>query len=71
MTDDFSGLGLSTKVTDAVLAAGYTKPTDIQAQAFQDVPYLPVGQYFQPWAYRRGVSGVLKGIPMFWSVQRA
>ena len=33
MTSDFSGLGLSDKVTEAVAAAGYTKPTDIQAQA--------------------------------------
>ena len=33
MPEDFSGLGLSAKVTDAVAAAGYTKPTDIQAQA--------------------------------------
>ncbi|MCR6672480.1 DEAD/DEAH box helicase [Devosia ginsengisoli] len=37
MTDDFSGLGLSTKVTDAVTAAGYTKPTEIQAQA---IPHI-------------------------------
>src|SRR3954452_14506253 len=37
LTDDFSGLGLSTKVTDAVTAAGYTKPTDIQAQAIPHV----------------------------------
>ncbi|MDF2797863.1 MAG: box helicase [Devosia sp.] len=37
MSDDFSGLGLSTKVTDAVTAAGYTKPTEIQAQA---IPHL-------------------------------
>ncbi|KKC38735.1 hypothetical protein WH87_07370 [Devosia epidermidihirudinis] len=37
MTDDFSGLGLSTKVTDAVLAAGYNKPTEIQAQAIPHV----------------------------------
>ena len=37
MTDDFSGLGLSTKVTDAVTAAGYTKPTEIQAQAIPHV----------------------------------
>ena len=43
----------------------------MQAQAFQDVPYLPVGQYFQPWAYRRGINGVLKGLPLFWNVQRA
>ena len=37
MTDDFSGLGLSSKVTEAVSAAGYTKPTEIQAQA---IPHL-------------------------------
>ena len=37
MTEDFSGLGLSSKVTDAVAAAGYNKPTEIQAQA---IPHL-------------------------------
>lgn len=37
MTDTFSGLGLSSKVTDAVTAAGYEKPTEIQAQA---IPHL-------------------------------
>lgn len=37
LTDTFSGLGLSSKVTDAVEAAGYTKPTEIQAQA---IPHL-------------------------------
>jgi superfamily II DNA/RNA helicase len=37
LADDFSGLGLSSKVTDAVAAAGYSKPTEIQAQA---IPHL-------------------------------
>jgi superfamily II DNA/RNA helicase len=37
LTDTFSGLGLSSKVTEAVAAAGYTKPTEIQAQA---IPHL-------------------------------
>ena len=37
MTDDFSGLGLSAKVTQAVVEAGYTKPTDIQAKAIPHV----------------------------------
>ena len=37
MTDDFSGLGLSSKVTEAVTAAGYTKPTEIQTQAIPHV----------------------------------
>jgi superfamily II DNA/RNA helicase len=37
LSDDFSGLGLSAKVTAAVVAAGYTKPTEIQAQAIPHV----------------------------------
>jgi superfamily II DNA/RNA helicase len=37
LPDDFYGLGLSAKVTDAVAAAGYTKPTEIQAQAIPHV----------------------------------
>ena len=43
---------------------------DVQAEAFQEVPYLPLGQYFQATAYRRGLTGVPKGFPMFWSVQK-
>ncbi len=43
---------------------------EIQLQAFQDVPYLPVGQYFQATAYRRDLTGVLKGLPLFWNVKR-
>ena len=37
MANDFSGLGLSAKVIDAVTAAGYSKPTEIQAQAIPHV----------------------------------
>jgi superfamily II DNA/RNA helicase len=37
LSNDFSGLGLSSKVTEAVVSAGYTKPTDIQAQAIPHV----------------------------------
>jgi superfamily II DNA/RNA helicase len=37
LSEDFSGLGLSAKVTAAVTAAGYTKPTEIQAQAIPHV----------------------------------
>jgi len=43
---------------------------DIQRLAFEEVPYLPLGQYFQATAYRRNVSAVPKGFPMFWSVQK-
>jgi peptide/nickel transport system substrate-binding protein len=43
----------------------------MQAQAFVDVPYVPLGVFYQPTAYRRGLAGVLKGLPLFWSVRRA
>ena len=42
----------------------------IQAQAFVDVPYLPLGEYSVPTVTRREVSGVLKGLPLFWGVQK-
>jgi peptide/nickel transport system substrate-binding protein len=52
------------------LAAQQRIARDIQAAAFQEVPYLPLGQYFQATAYRRGITGVLKGLPLFWNAQR-
>ena len=42
----------------------------LQQQAFQDVPYIPLGQYFQPTAYRSDLTGTLKGSPLFWNVSR-
>ncbi len=43
----------------------------IQLQAFQDVPYIPLGQTLSPTAYRSDLSGVLDGLPLFWNVKRA
>ncbi len=43
---------------------------EIQVEAFQQVPYIPVGAYFQPWAYRSNISGVLNGMPLFWNVRK-
>ena len=43
----------------------------IQLQAFTDLPYIPLGQFFQPTAWRRSVQGVLKGPTLFWNVRRA
>ena len=36
----------------------------------QDVPYIPLGQFFQPAAYRRNVTGLLKGPPVFFGARR-
>jgi peptide/nickel transport system substrate-binding protein len=52
------------------LAAQKAIATQIQAQAFIDVPYLPLGAYFQPTATRKSLTGVLKGLPLFWNVKK-
>ncbi|HWX46497.1 MAG TPA: ABC transporter substrate-binding protein [Roseomonas sp.] len=43
----------------------------LQGQAFQDVPYIPAGQFLQAAAYRSNLEGVLRGFPMFWNVRKA
>ena len=44
----------------------------LQAAAFDFVPYVPLGQYFPPSAWRNNLSGLLKGAtPVFWNVEKA
>jgi peptide/nickel transport system substrate-binding protein len=43
---------------------------DIQAEAFQFLPYLPLGQYLQATAYSTKLSGVLNGFALFWNVRK-
>ncbi len=52
------------------LAAQQKIASDIQRQAFIDVPYVPLGQVRGLTAYRKNITGVLQGIPSFWNVQR-
>jgi peptide/nickel transport system substrate-binding protein len=52
------------------LAAQKRIADEAQVQAFEDVPMMPVGQFFQPTAYRRSLQGVLNGFPTFWNVRR-
>jgi peptide/nickel transport system substrate-binding protein len=42
----------------------------LQLQAFQDVPYIPLGQWFNPTAHRTDLQGVLTGLPLFWNIKR-
>jgi peptide/nickel transport system substrate-binding protein len=42
----------------------------MQLQAWIDVPYVPLGQDLQPSAYRRDLTGLLDGFPLFWNVRR-
>ena len=44
---------------------------EIQLQAFQDVPYIPLGAFFFASAYRSDLTGMLKGsVPMFTNLRR-
>ena len=44
---------------------------DMQLQAFQDVPYVPLGGYNQPFAYSRKITGMLNSFPVFYNIKKA
>ena len=46
-------------------------PSKLQLQAFEDVPYVPLGQYFIPTAYQANLTGMLQGSPVFWNIRRS
>ena len=43
---------------------------DIQRQMLIDAPHIPIGQWFQPVAYRAGLDGMVSGFPIFWNVRK-
>lgn len=53
------------------LAAQQSICRDIQALAFEEIPYYPVGLYKQPTAYRKSITGILDGTAVFWNVRPA
>jgi peptide/nickel transport system substrate-binding protein len=42
----------------------------IQLQAFEDVPYIPLGQMIAPTAHRANLTGMIEGAPVFWNIRR-
>ena len=44
---------------------------EMQAQAFEDVPYYPLGLFYNPSAFRADLTGILRGLPIFWNIRRA
>lgn len=44
--------------------------TELQAQAFRDLPYIPTGFYYQPTAYRSSLTGMVEGAPVFWGLRK-
>ncbi len=46
---------------------------DIQREAYDQVIYIPLGQYLAPSAWRKSLSGVLDGpaTPIFWNIGKS
>ena len=45
---------------------------DLQKQVWQDVPFIPMGEYWQTTAYRKDLTGIIPGcFAAFWGVRRA
>src|SRR3977135_109398 len=46
---------------------------DIQQEAYDQVIYVPLGQYLAPSAWRKSLSGVLDGpaTPIFWNIDKS
>jgi len=45
---------------------------DVQKEAFESLPYIPITQWYSPTAYRKDVTGVLDApVTLFWNVRRA
>ena len=43
----------------------------MQRVAFETVPYIPTGIYYQPTVYQKNLGGILHGFPLFYNVRRA
>ena len=52
------------------LAAQKRIAAEIQLQAFTDVPFLPLGEFYQPTVMSRTLEGGLRGMPLFWNIRR-
>ena len=53
------------------LAAQKKIGAEIQLQAFENVPYYPLGLASQPTAFRQDITGVPEGFVIFWNVRRS
>ena len=54
------------------LAAQRKIAEDIQRVVWDEVPYIPVGQWSLPIAYRAAVTGILRApFPIFWNVSKS
>jgi peptide/nickel transport system substrate-binding protein len=53
------------------LAAQQKVAADIQRTVFEEVPYIPTGQWFNPSAWRSNISGIVSSAsPVFWNLTK-
>ena len=44
----------------------------MQLQAFDSIPFMPIGQWYYPWAFRKDLTDFVKcAAVLFWGVRRA
>jgi peptide/nickel transport system substrate-binding protein len=55
----------------AELATQKKIAAEIQAIAFEEVPYIPIGQMVQPTALRADLTGLVQRATVFWNIRRA
>jgi peptide/nickel transport system substrate-binding protein len=52
-------------------AKRHARIEQIQARAFESLPYIPFGQFFQPIAFRKNVTGVVEAsVPVYWNIDK-
>jgi peptide/nickel transport system substrate-binding protein len=46
---------------------------EVQQEAYDEVIYIPLGQFFSPSAWRKSLTGVLEGqaVPVFWNIDKS
>ncbi len=52
------------------LASQRVACVEIQKQVWVDVPQFPVGQFYQPTAYKADLTGMVSGFAAFWNIRR-
>ena len=43
----------------------------MQSAAMEELPFLPLGAFWQNTALRRDLAGRVQGFPIFWNIRRA
>jgi peptide/nickel transport system substrate-binding protein len=54
------------------MAARQALASDMEREGFDQVPYIPLGQFQQPTVFRSAVTGIVPAsTPLFWNLRKA